>query len=121
MAMKCPGLDGELLCACQVIEHDRPNHFALTRGRETAMFVPMVEAGRIEKGQCPALYPVFLKPHGIVRGVFRVRPDLPNDMRVDAISLALVFDVPPFGVGAATAVHRVLVARQLLPINSSRK
>jgi hypothetical protein len=46
------------------------------------MFVGTVQAGRIAKGQCPALRPVFLKPHGIVHGVFRVRPDLPNDLKV---------------------------------------
>jgi hypothetical protein len=28
-----------------------------------AMFVDMVQAGRIAKGQCPAMRPVFLKPH----------------------------------------------------------
>jgi hypothetical protein len=48
----------------------------------TAMFVHTVQAGRIAKGQCPALRPVFLKPHGVLRGVFRVRPDLPSDLRV---------------------------------------
>jgi hypothetical protein len=46
------------------------------------MFVGMVEAGRIKAGQCPAMRPVFLKPHGVVHGVFRVRPDLPADLRV---------------------------------------
>jgi hypothetical protein len=46
------------------------------------MFVGTVQAGRIAKGQCPALRPVFLKPHGIVHGVFRVRPDLPNDLKL---------------------------------------
>ena len=48
----------------------------------TGMFVGMVQAGRIAKGQCPALRPVFLKPHGVVRGVFRVLPDLPDDLKV---------------------------------------
>jgi L-Lysine epsilon oxidase N-terminal/L-lysine epsilon oxidase C-terminal domain len=45
------------------------------------MFVSMVQSGRIAKGQCPALRPVFLKPHGVARGVFRVRPDLPADLK----------------------------------------
>ena len=42
------------------------------------MFVAMVQAGRIARGQCPALRPVFLKPHGVAHGTFRVRPDLPE-------------------------------------------
>jgi len=46
------------------------------------MFVDIVQAGRIAKGQCPALRPVFLKPHGIAHGVFRVRFDLPSDLKV---------------------------------------
>jgi hypothetical protein len=46
------------------------------------MFVQMVQEGRIKKGQCPALRPVFLKPHGVAQGVFRIRPDLPDDLRV---------------------------------------
>src|ERR1700733_11428058 len=46
------------------------------------MFVGMVQAGRIRKGQCPALRPVFLKPHGVVRGAFRIHPDLPAGLRI---------------------------------------
>ena len=46
------------------------------------MFVGLVQAGRIKKGQCPASRPVFLKPHGVVRGTFRVRRDLPEELRV---------------------------------------
>ena len=46
------------------------------------MFVAMVQARRIARGQCPALRPVFLKPHGVAHGVFRVRPDLPEDLKV---------------------------------------
>lgn len=41
------------------------------------MFVDMVQRGRIERGQCPALRAVFLKPHGVAHGVFRLRKDLP--------------------------------------------
>lgn len=48
----------------------------------TEMFVGMVQAGRIKKGQCPARRPVFLKPHGVVHGVFRICPDLPAHLRV---------------------------------------
>jgi hypothetical protein len=48
----------------------------------TEMFVGMVQAGRIKKGQCPARRPVFLKPHGVVHCGFRIRPDVPADLRV---------------------------------------
>ena len=48
----------------------------------TAMFVEQVQAGRIAKGQCPALRPVFLKPHGVAHGLFRIRRDLPSELRV---------------------------------------
>jgi len=48
----------------------------------TTMFVDMVQGGRIRKGQCPARRPVFLKPHGVVRATFRLRPDLPANLRV---------------------------------------
>lgn len=46
------------------------------------MFVNIVQGGRIAKGQCPALRPVFLKPHGVAAGRFRIRPDLPEDLKV---------------------------------------
>lgn len=46
------------------------------------MFVTMVQGGRIAKGQCPALRPVFLKPHGVAYGTFRIRPDLPKELAV---------------------------------------
>jgi hypothetical protein len=46
------------------------------------MFVGMVEAGRIDAGQCPTLRPVFLKPHGVVHGTFSIVSDLPPDLRV---------------------------------------
>lgn len=39
------------------------------------MFVDMLQQGRIDAGQMPALRPVFLKPHGIARGTLRVRAD----------------------------------------------
>jgi hypothetical protein len=47
-----------------------------------AMFVDQVQAGRILKGQEPARRPVFLRLHGVARGTFIVRPDLPEDLRV---------------------------------------
>jgi len=46
------------------------------------MFVGTIQKKRIAAGQCPALRPVFLKPHGVVRGVFRIRPDLGKERRV---------------------------------------
>lgn len=51
-------------------------------GSLTEMFVGIVQGGRIAKGQCPALRPVFLKPHGVAHGSFRIRPDLPEELRV---------------------------------------
>jgi hypothetical protein len=50
-------------------------------GSLVEMFVGVVQAGRIAKGQCPALRPVFLKPHGVAHGEFRIRADLPDDLR----------------------------------------
>ncbi len=46
------------------------------------MFVNIIQAGRIAKGQCPALRPVFLKPHGVAQGTFTVRKDIPENLRV---------------------------------------
>ncbi|QNH52469.1 catalase [Acinetobacter venetianus] len=46
------------------------------------MFVDMVQAGRIGKGQCPAMRPVFLKPHGIAAAEFIIREDLPENLRI---------------------------------------
>ncbi|MBO9479981.1 LodA/GoxA family CTQ-dependent oxidase [Salinisphaera sp. G21_0] len=46
------------------------------------MFVNQIQQGRIDQGQCPARRPVFLKPHGVVKGVFKVRPDLPEHLRI---------------------------------------
>ena len=46
------------------------------------MFVDMVMGRRIAGGQEPVQRPVFLKPHGVARATFTVRPDLPDDLRV---------------------------------------
>src|ERR1043166_210666 len=51
-------------------------------GSLVQMFVGMVEAGRIKAGQCPAMRPVFLKPHGVVRGTFRIKQDVDPKYRV---------------------------------------
>ena len=46
------------------------------------MFVGMVQKGRIDKGQCPALRPVFLKPHGIAQGHFVIKDNLPKHLAI---------------------------------------
>ena len=46
------------------------------------MFVDIVMGRRIAAGQDPVLRPVFLKPHGVAKGTFTVRHDLPDDLRV---------------------------------------
>lgn len=46
------------------------------------MFVDMVMGRRLGGGQKPALRPVFLKPHGVARGRFTIRPNLPEELRV---------------------------------------
>lgn len=46
------------------------------------MFVDIVQGGRISRGQCPALRPVFLKPHGVAHGTFRICPDIPDEFKV---------------------------------------
>ena|SRR5215471_15772308 len=51
-------------------------------GSLVKMFVTMVQGGRIAKGQCPALRPVFLKPHGVAHGIFRIRNDLADDLKI---------------------------------------
>ena len=48
----------------------------------TTMFVDMVQKGRIAKGQCPVLRPVFHKSHGVAKGIFRIKPDLQPDLKV---------------------------------------
>ena len=48
----------------------------------TTMFVDMVQKGRIQKGQCPALRPVFLKAHSVAYGMFRVKNNLPKYFKV---------------------------------------
>ena len=70
-------------------------HFEATEGNPTnidcsidpvsslvEMFVDLVQQGRIAKGQCPALRPVFLKPHGVAYGIFRPLPGLPPELKV---------------------------------------
>ncbi len=55
------------------------------------MFVNTVQKRRIDSGQCPALRPVFLKPHGIAQGIFKIKPDLPANL---AVGLFAGFEYP---------------------------
>ncbi|HMO29482.1 LodA/GoxA family CTQ-dependent oxidase [Enterovirga sp.] len=51
-------------------------------GSLRTMFVDIVQDGRVAAGQRPVLRPVFLKPHGVAHGTFRIRPDLPEAFRI---------------------------------------
>ncbi|MBE1551833.1 catalase [Mycobacterium sp. OAS707] len=46
------------------------------------MFVDIVQKKRIDAGERPALRTVFHKVHGAARGVLRMRPGIPEDLRV---------------------------------------
>ena len=46
------------------------------------MFVDLVQARRIRLGQSPAMRPVFLRLHGVVKGTFEIVPGLADDLRV---------------------------------------
>jgi catalase len=46
------------------------------------MFVDIVQKKRIEAGERPALRTVFHKMHGAARGMLRMRPDVPEHLRV---------------------------------------
>lgn len=50
------------------------------------MFVDMVQAKRIAKGQCPAMRPVFLKPHGVAEAQFIIRDDLNEKLQIGLFS-----------------------------------
>ncbi|MFD5085229.1 LodA/GoxA family CTQ-dependent oxidase [Kitasatospora sp. NPDC058406] len=52
------------------------------------MFVDRTQGARIARGQDPAQRPVFLKPHGVARGVLTVDPDLPPELRVGFLQAA---------------------------------
>ena len=56
-------------------------------GNLEEMFVGLVEAGRIEKGQWPARRPVFVKPHGVAHGRFEVVADLPDELKVGVFGM----------------------------------
>ena len=55
-------------------------------GSLVEMFVNIIQAGRISRGQCPALRPVFLKPHGVAQGSFKIRQDLPEELKVGLLA-----------------------------------
>lgn len=46
-----------------------------------AMFVDLLQQGRIDAGQAPALRPVFLKPHGVARGRLTMRDSADPSLR----------------------------------------
>lgn len=52
------------------------------------MFVDMTQGERISRGQEPAKRPVFLKPHGVARGMLTVSPDLPPELRLGFLQRA---------------------------------
>jgi hypothetical protein len=54
------------------------------------MFVDIVQKRRIDAGEDPALRTVFHKTHGAARGVLRMRPDIPDDLRVGLFALGEV-------------------------------
>lgn len=54
------------------------------------MFVDVVQAGRIRKGQCPARRAVFLKPHGVAHGRFEIVPNLDPALKVGVFGLGPV-------------------------------
>jgi hypothetical protein len=51
------------------------------------LFVDIVQKKRIDAGERPALRAVFHKLHGAARGMLRMRPDLPEALRVGAFAL----------------------------------
>ncbi|MFC5742084.1 LodA/GoxA family CTQ-dependent oxidase [Dyella tabacisoli] len=57
------------------------------------MFVDMVQRGRIDKGQCPAKRPVFLRLHGVAHGRFEIAPGLSPDWRVGIFSQQVTYPV----------------------------
>ncbi|MCG8364068.1 MAG: LodA/GoxA family CTQ-dependent oxidase [Pseudanabaenales cyanobacterium] len=50
------------------------------------MFVQMVQLRRIQRGQCPARRPVFLRLHGVVHGRLEVVSNLSKNLRVGLFS-----------------------------------
>jgi hypothetical protein len=66
------------------------------------MFVDIVQKSRIDAGERPALRTVFHKVHGAASGVLRMRPDMPEQLRVGLFALREVpawvrfsSDIPP--------------------------
>jgi hypothetical protein len=46
------------------------------------LFVNYAQGIALARGRSPATRPVFLRLHGVVHGVFEIRPDLPQNLRV---------------------------------------
>jgi catalase len=51
------------------------------------MFVDLVQKKRIDAGERPALRTVFHKMHGAANGILRMRPDVPEQLRVGLFAL----------------------------------
>ena len=66
------------------------------------MFVDIVQKSRIDAGERPALRTVFHKVHGAAYGVLRMRPDVPEGLRVGLFAL----DEVPAWVRFSSDIHR---------------
>jgi hypothetical protein len=56
-------------------------------GKLRQMFVDIVQSRRIRLGQRPARRPVFLKPHGVAHGIFQVRRDIPDNLKIGVFAM----------------------------------
>lgn len=45
------------------------------------MFCDLVQKKRVDQGQCPVRRPVFLRTHGIIKGIFTIPEGLPKDLQ----------------------------------------
>lgn len=67
------------------------------------MFVQIAQMGRINRGQCPARRAVFVQTHGVIHGIFQIRPDLPETLKVGIFGqkseypIWMRFSTDPFG------------------------
>jgi hypothetical protein len=57
-----------------------------------AMFVDVVQRGRMARGQCPVQRPVFLKAHGVARATLSILRDLPEGLRIGVFAEEKSFD-----------------------------
>ncbi len=64
-----------------------PSCAADSIGALKAMFVDLTMGPRLNAGQKPAQRPVFRKTHGVAAGIFRVKPDLPEELKTGIFAL----------------------------------